>query len=75
VEGHHAVIKGVERMTGAPVRAPDIRAGAALVLCGLCAEGETVVYDDGHIERGYERFVDKLRGIGAPISVTESAAT
>lgn len=71
VEGHHAVIRGTERLSGAPVRAPDIRAGAALVLCGLCAEGETIVYDEGHIERGYEEFVTKLQGLGAPISVRE----
>jgi UDP-N-acetylglucosamine 1-carboxyvinyltransferase len=67
VEGHHAVIRGVERLSGAPVRAPDIRAGAALVLGGLCAEGETRVYDVGHIERGYEDFVAKLKGLGAEI--------
>jgi UDP-N-acetylglucosamine 1-carboxyvinyltransferase len=71
VEGHHAVIRGVENLSGAPVRAPDIRAGAALVLCGLCAQGETVVYDEGHIERGYERFVEKLLGLGAEITLEE----
>jgi UDP-N-acetylglucosamine 1-carboxyvinyltransferase len=69
VEGHHAVIRGVERLSGAPVRAPDIRAGAALVLGGLCAEGETRVYDVGHIERGYEDFTAKLRGLGAEITL------
>jgi UDP-N-acetylglucosamine 1-carboxyvinyltransferase len=68
VEGHHAVIRGVERLSGAPVRAPDIRAGAALVLGGLCAEGRTEVFDDlGHIERGYENFIDKLQGLGADV--------
>jgi UDP-N-acetylglucosamine 1-carboxyvinyltransferase len=72
VEGHHAVIRGVERLSGAPVRAPDIRAGAALVLGGLCAEGETVVYDDGHIARGYEDFPDKLRRLGAHVEVEEA---
>jgi UDP-N-acetylglucosamine 1-carboxyvinyltransferase len=71
VEGHHAVIRGVERLSGAPVRAPDIRAGAALVLGGLCAEGETRVYDVGHIERGYEDFVSKLRALGAEIKLEE----
>ena len=71
VEGHHAVIRGVEKLSGAPVRAPDIRAGAALVLGGLCAEGETKVYDVGHIQRGYEDFVDKLNGLGAEISLVE----
>jgi UDP-N-acetylglucosamine 1-carboxyvinyltransferase len=71
VEGHHAVIRGVERLSGAPVRAPDIRAGAALVLGGLCAEGDTQVYDVGHIQRGYEDFVDKLRGLGADVQLVE----
>jgi UDP-N-acetylglucosamine 1-carboxyvinyltransferase len=69
VEGHHAVIRGVESLSGAPVRVPDIRAGAALILGGLCADGETIVYDDGHIERGYERFHEKLGGLGAEIQV------
>jgi UDP-N-acetylglucosamine 1-carboxyvinyltransferase len=72
VEGHHAVIRGVEQLSGAPVRSPDIRAGAALVVGGLCADGRTEVYDPGHIERGYEQFVDKLTGLGAEISL-ESA--
>ncbi|MDP9224472.1 MAG: UDP-N-acetylglucosamine 1-carboxyvinyltransferase [Actinomycetota bacterium] len=67
VEGHHAVIRGVERLSGAPVQSPDIRAGAALVLGGLCAEGRTEVHDRGHIERGYEDFVSKLTALGADI--------
>ncbi len=71
VEGHHAVIRGVPRLSGAPVRAPDIRAGAALVVGGLCAEGETKVYDVGHIERGYEDFVTKLRALGADVTLVE----
>jgi len=71
VEGHHAVIRGVERLSGAPVQAPDIRAGAALVMGGLCAEGETVVHDPGHIARGYEDFVAKLNGLGAEISLED----
>ena len=69
VEGHHAVIRGVERLSGAPVRAPDIRAGAALVLGGLSADGRTDVFDDGHIDRGYEDFVGKLQRLGARIEV------
>jgi UDP-N-acetylglucosamine 1-carboxyvinyltransferase len=69
VEGHHAVIRGVERLSGAPVRAPDIRAGAALVLGGLCAEGRTEVHDPGHVERGYEDFAGKLAALGADISL------
>jgi UDP-N-acetylglucosamine 1-carboxyvinyltransferase len=67
VEGHHAVIRGVERLSGAPVRAPDIRAGAALVVGGLSAEGETTVLDVSHIQRGYEDFETKMRGLGANI--------
>jgi UDP-N-acetylglucosamine 1-carboxyvinyltransferase len=71
VEGHHAVIRGVPQLSGAPVRAPDIRAGAALVLGGLVAEGRTDVYDEGHIGRGYERFVEKLTGLGADLEVVD----
>jgi UDP-N-acetylglucosamine 1-carboxyvinyltransferase len=66
-EGHHAVVRGVPELSGAPVRAPDIRAGAALVVAGLRAEGETVVAGADHIDRGYEHFVAKLRGIGAEV--------
>ena len=71
VEGHHAVIRGVPQLSGAPVRSPDIRAGAALVLGGLCAEGHTDVYDEGHIARGYEQFVEKLTAIGAQIEAVD----
>ena len=71
VEGHHAVIRGSERLSGAPVRAPDIRAGAALVLGGICAEGRTDIYDEGHIARGYEDFEAKLSALGAEIEVGE----
>jgi UDP-N-acetylglucosamine 1-carboxyvinyltransferase len=67
-EGHHAVVRGVERLSGAPVRAPDIRAGAALVLAGLVAEGETLVSGVEHIDRGYEDFDGKLRTLGADIT-------
>jgi len=66
-EGHHAVVRGVPRLSGAPVKAPDIRAGAALVLAGLVADGETAVSDGFHVERGYEHFADKLRGLGADV--------
>lgn len=71
VEGHHAVIRGVERLSGAPVRAPDIRAGAALVMGGLCAEGTTEVHDVFHIERGYEDLAAKLTGLGATVEVVD----
>ncbi|MDQ2679240.1 MAG: UDP-N-acetylglucosamine 1-carboxyvinyltransferase [Actinomycetota bacterium] len=67
VDGHHLVIDGVERLSGAPVRAVDIRAGAALVVAGLGAEGETVITESHHIDRGYERFVERMRSIGADI--------
>ncbi len=67
-EGHHAVVRGQPMLSGAPVRSPDIRAGAALVIAALRAEGETVVSDAEHIERGYERFVDKLRAVGADVT-------
>ncbi|HXZ82826.1 MAG TPA: UDP-N-acetylglucosamine 1-carboxyvinyltransferase [Acidimicrobiales bacterium] len=66
-EGHHAVVRGVERLSGAPVKAPDIRAGAALVLAGLVADGETLVAGIEHIDRGYEDFDEKLRALGADI--------
>ena len=67
-EGHHAVVRGVPRLSGAPVKAPDIRAGAALVLAGLAAEGETVVAGVEHIERGYEDFVGTLASLGADVT-------
>ncbi len=66
-DGHHAVVRGRERLSGAPVRAHDIRAGAALVLAGLTAEGTTEVYDVAHIDRGYEGFVDQLVALGADV--------
>ena len=60
-DGHHAVVRGVARLSGAPVRAPDIRAGAALVVAGLAAEGETVISGVHHIDRGYDDIVGRLR--------------
>ncbi|MER3453258.1 MAG: UDP-N-acetylglucosamine 1-carboxyvinyltransferase [Acidimicrobiia bacterium] len=68
VEGHYAVVRGVPRLSGAPVRATDIRAGAALVIAGLAADGETVVRDVGHIDRGYEDFAGKLASLGAHVT-------
>lgn len=67
VEGQTAIIRGVARLSGAVVSVPDLRAGAALVLAGLGAEGETVVEDVGHIDRGYEGIEQKLAGVGAQI--------
>lgn len=66
-EGHHAVVRGVPMLSGAPVRAPDIRAGAALVLAGLAADGDTFVSGVEHIDRGYERFAEKLQALGADV--------
>ncbi|MGH9118978.1 MAG: UDP-N-acetylglucosamine 1-carboxyvinyltransferase [Acidimicrobiales bacterium] len=66
-DAHHAVIRGKPQLSGAPVRAPDIRAGAALVVAGLRAEGETDVHDAHHVDRGYEDLVGKLASIGADI--------
>ncbi|HEX3795650.1 MAG TPA: UDP-N-acetylglucosamine 1-carboxyvinyltransferase [Acidimicrobiales bacterium] len=66
-EGHHAVVRGVPHLSGAPVRAPDIRAGVALVLAGLVAEGETVVSGAHHICRGYEDLVGALVSLGAKV--------
>ncbi|MFM7093545.1 MAG: UDP-N-acetylglucosamine 1-carboxyvinyltransferase [Actinomycetota bacterium] len=67
-DGHHAIVRGVPRLSGAPVRAPDIRAGAALVVAGLVAEGETVISDVHHIDRGYDDLFGRLALLGADIS-------
>ncbi len=67
IEGHHALIQGVKKLQGAPVTSPDLRGGAALVLAGLIAEGETKIYDIHHIDRGYEDYVGKLQNLGASI--------
>jgi UDP-N-acetylglucosamine 1-carboxyvinyltransferase len=67
-EGHHAVVRGVERLSSAPVRALDVRAGAALVLAGLVADGETVVSDARHVDRGYEDLAGKLASLGAKVT-------
>ncbi|MCG8502403.1 MAG: UDP-N-acetylglucosamine 1-carboxyvinyltransferase [Firmicutes bacterium] len=67
VEGRMAVIEGVERLSGAPVKAVDLRGGAAMVIAGLVGEGITEIRDLSHIDRGYEYFEEKLAGIGADI--------
>ncbi len=72
VESNIAVIDGVTRFTGAEVSAPDLRAGAALVLAGLAADGCSVVEDVEYIMRGYERFVEKLQDLGAEIHLAET---
>ena len=70
IEGHHALVKGVSRLQGAPVSATDLRAGAALVLAGVVADGETCVHSIGHIDRGYEDYVGKLAALGADVERT-----
>jgi UDP-N-acetylglucosamine 1-carboxyvinyltransferase len=67
IEGHSAVVKGVPRLTGAPVKATDLRAGAALVVAALLAEGKTEISAVHHLDRGYENLVAKLQGAGAKI--------
>jgi UDP-N-acetylglucosamine 1-carboxyvinyltransferase len=66
-DGHHAVVRGVDSLSGAPVRAPDIRAGAALVVAGLAASGVTEIRGLHHIDRGYDDLVGRLRAVGAGI--------
>ena len=65
--GHHAVVRGVPRLSGAPVKAHDIRAGAAMVVAGLAAEGETEIAGVHHIDRGYDDLVGRLAAVGASI--------
>ena len=72
VEGNSAIIDGVRKLTGARVSAPDLRAGAALVIAGLAADGITVVDDIVYIQRGYENFEEKLRSLGAEIERVSS---
>jgi UDP-N-acetylglucosamine 1-carboxyvinyltransferase len=66
-DGHHAVVRGRMSLSGAPVTAHDIRAGAALVLAGLVADGVTEVHDVEHIDRGYEGFTASLAALGADV--------
>ena len=72
VEGNTAIIDGVKNYTGAAINAPDLRAGAALVLAGLAAEGITIVDDIHYIQRGYEDFEVKLQQLGAQIEKVAS---
>ena len=72
VEGNVAIVTGVEKLTGAQVSAPDLRAGAALVIAGLAAEGYTIVDDIEYIQRGYEHFEKKLASLGAMIEKVDS---
>ncbi|HMF04982.1 MAG TPA: UDP-N-acetylglucosamine 1-carboxyvinyltransferase [Acidimicrobiia bacterium] len=66
-EGRHAVVRGVDRLSGAPVRAQDVRAGAALVVAGLAADGETLVLDPFHVDRGYADLAGQLQALGADV--------
>ena len=68
VEGSTAIVKGVEKLTGADVMATDLRASACLVIAGLIAEGETMIDRIYHLDRGYERIEEKLSALGARIS-------
>jgi UDP-N-acetylglucosamine 1-carboxyvinyltransferase len=71
IDGHHAVVRGRERLSSAPVVATDIRAGAGLVLAGLASDGITEVQDAYHVDRGYPDFVEQLRGLGAQVERTQ----
>jgi UDP-N-acetylglucosamine 1-carboxyvinyltransferase len=66
-DGHHAIVRGLPVLSGAPVVAHDIRAGAALVLAGLAAQGTTTVAESQHIDRGYPWFAEVLAGLGADV--------
>ena len=68
VEGKTACIEGVESLSGCPVTATDLRAGAALIIAGICAEGETEVYGIEHVDRGYERIAERFKELGADIT-------
>jgi UDP-N-acetylglucosamine 1-carboxyvinyltransferase len=74
-EGHHAVIRGVDRLSAAPVRALDIRAGAAMVVAALAADGVTEVSEMYHVDRGYEDFEEKLLALGADLRRERALAT
>jgi UDP-N-acetylglucosamine 1-carboxyvinyltransferase len=67
VSGRTAIVRGVDRLVGAPVMATDLRASMSLILAGLVAEGETQVSRIYHLDRGYERLEEKLQGVGADI--------
>jgi len=70
-DGRTALIEGVERLTGAPVTATNLRMGASLIVAGVAAEGETVIDGVEHIQRGYERLVEKLAGLGVAVEWIE----
>jgi UDP-N-acetylglucosamine 1-carboxyvinyltransferase len=74
VDGHHAVVKGIPALAGAPVMASDLRASAGLVLAGLAAEGETMISRVYHLDRGYERLEEKLGALGAQVARVRDVA-
>jgi UDP-N-acetylglucosamine 1-carboxyvinyltransferase len=67
IEGKTAIIRGVKKLTSANIKATDLRAGAALVIAGLMAQGETVLFNSEHVDRGYENIAAKLNAMGASI--------
>ena len=71
VDGQVAVIEGVDHLIPAPLRASDLRAGAAMVVAALMADGTSEIEEISHIERGYENIVEKLQGLGADIRKVE----
>jgi UDP-N-acetylglucosamine 1-carboxyvinyltransferase len=71
-DGHHAFVRGQEKLSAAPVEATDIRAGAGLVLAGLVADGVTHVHGAYHVDRGYAYFAENLRGLGAEVTRVHS---
>lgn len=71
IKGHHAIVHGVQGLSGAQVKSPDLRGGAALVMAGLVADGITTVSAIHHIDRGYENFVPKLQALGAKVDRVE----
>jgi UDP-N-acetylglucosamine 1-carboxyvinyltransferase len=71
-DAHHAVVRGVGRLSGAKVVAHDIRAGAAMVVAGLAADGETEIGDVRHVDRGYAHLVEKLASVGADVKRRQS---
>jgi UDP-N-acetylglucosamine 1-carboxyvinyltransferase len=72
IDGHHAIVRGVPRLTGTQVVSHDIRAGAAMVVAGLAAEGTTTITGVHHIDRGYDDLVGRLRAVGADITRHEA---
>jgi UDP-N-acetylglucosamine 1-carboxyvinyltransferase len=68
---HRAIVSGPSRLRGATVESPDIRAGMAILLAALCAEGQSTIHNVGQIERGYERIDERLRALGAEITRVE----